>query len=161
MKFGNTREFPVVPVVDTNAYSANDNVGGLLTLKGFGTTFGRGVLKNVTVSDLDNQKAALTIVFFSKLPAATFTNNAAFPNLSAADLALVLGKVEIAATDYTTLNARAVATKECSTCLNSAPESVTSTNVDRREVYAAIMTSGTPTYTTVSSLTLQFGTLLD
>ncbi len=159
MKHGNTRPFLLPLTTVATAYEANDLVGSLQTIDALGPS-GRGVLKHVTITDLDNQKAAMTLVFFSDLPVATFTEESAFPNLSAADLAKVIGKVEIAAADYTTLNARAVATKECSICLWSNKQTGAGSQ-DKRTVYCALMTSGTPTYTATTSLNLVLGTLLD
>ncbi|HUR52947.1 MAG TPA: hypothetical protein VMZ71_02365 [Gemmataceae bacterium] len=157
MQYGNTRLHKIVPVIDGAVYTAEDCVGGLNTLD-LGATTGRGVLKDITVVDLDNQKAALQIIFFGLLPDATFTNNAAFPNLSAADLLKVIGEVAIAAADYVTFNARAVATVEFSKILLAMRNDAKREN---RTVYFAIKTSGTPDYSAVDALTLQIGTLLD
>ena len=163
MRFGRCGYNCQVPVIDTAAYTAGDNVGGRLLIDGFGP-HGTGVLKHVTVTDFDNQRAALTILFFESLPAATFTNNAAFPALTAADLARVIGKVEVAAADYTTFNGRAVATVPTSIVLwgvQPTPAPDGGTGSDKRSLYYAVQTSGTPTYTTVGSLGVQLGVLLD
>lgn len=163
MRFGKCGGIYQVPVIDTAIYTAGDNVGGRMLIDGFGT-FGAGLLKDVTITDFDNQKAALTLLFFDSLPAATFTNNAAFPALAAADLAKVIGKVEIAATDYTTFNGRAVATVATSISLwgvQSTPAPDGGTGSDKRSLYYAIQTSGTPTYTTAGSLGVQLGVLMD
>jgi hypothetical protein len=163
MRFGRCGYNYQTPTIDTAAFSAGDNVGGRNLIDGLGP-FGTGVLKHVTITDFDNQKAALTIVFFDTLPAGTFTNNAAFPSLVAADLARVIGKVEVAASDYTTINGRAVATVATSIVLWGAqptPAPDGASGSDKRSLYYAIQTSGTPTYTTTSSLGVQLGFLLD
>lgn len=152
MKFGNSRVIRLAPTVDTGAYTAGDVIGGVQTIDALGATFGRGVLKNVTIGDGGNQRAALTLLFFEALPDGTYTDQAAVAP-SVADLAICLGKVEIAADDYTTVGARAVATKECSTVLRSA--------TDLRRVYVVIVAGGTPTYSAANLLKVALGVLLD
>lgn len=162
MRFGRAVGIRQTPTINTVQYSANDNVGGLMTVDAIGPAFGTGVLKHITITDFDNQKAALTILFFESLPAGTFTNNSAFPNLATADLDKVIGKVEIAADDYTTFNARAVATVECSMNVWSRQQTAgPSEGQDKRTIYYAIQTSGTPTYTAADSLKVKLGLLVD
>lgn len=160
-RYGKTNGIRQDLTVDTNAYSAGDNVAGLKTIDALGSAFGSGVLKHVTITDNADQKAAMTIVFFDSLPASTFTNNVAFPALTDADLGRVIGKVEVLAADYTTLNGKAVATVECSIALWSMQSTAGPDGPDKRTAYYAIQTSGTPTYTGTGSVKVKFGFLGD
>jgi hypothetical protein len=120
----------IVPTLDTNA-----NTGG------------RVVLDSLTVTDGANQKAALTVLFFESDPtAATITNNAAFA--LSTDLTKVVGKVNVLTTDYETIDSKAVA---CLRGLNLTLEASGSATI-----YAACLTTGTPTYA-VSSLRFCYG----
>jgi hypothetical protein len=160
-KFGNTRPVKKTLTVDTSAYTAGDSVGGLVAVEALGATTGRGVLKHVTVTDFDNQKSALTILFFDSLPAATITDQAAFPDLATGDLGKVIGKVVVAADDYTTIGTRAVATVECSICLWSLQATTDGLPADQRRVYMAVVAGGTPDYSAADAVRVHLGTLLD
>lgn len=90
--------------VTAAAYSAGNDVGGLITLtNAMRISGGTGVLQNLLVVDHSNQKPTLDILFFKSTPAATFTDKSAFPTLSQADDALVVCRVSIAATDWVTV----------------------------------------------------------
>jgi hypothetical protein len=155
MRYGNCHEPEYQPTISTGQYTAGDCVG---TIQGITVSqYGTSILKNIVVTDADNEKANLTFVFFKRSPAGTFTDNAAFP-LSAADLLLVVGKVNILSTDYETIASRAIADVECSIVLKSEgsgspPSSET--------IYVGILTTSTPTYTATSDLGVKLGLLMD
>lgn len=131
-------------------YSAGNNVGGLITLTNFFRAANTGILESIIVADSSNQSAAYSILFF-------VTNN----NVSATDktafafgtgILQLQGIVNVAATDYTVINSTAIAMK---TGLGIA---IRSTN---QALYAAIVTSGTPTFASTTPLNLFFGGLID
>lgn len=123
--------------VQTSAMTTLRPVGGRLTLPDLVPRDGASELMNVTVQDADNQKAAMTILFFSADFATAPADNAAF-TLAVADLARCLGKVEIATTDYTTVGGKAVATKNLTQPLVL--------NAPSGSVFAVALIVGTPTY---------------
>lgn len=102
---GNTFDIRVVPTVTAGAYSANDVVGGVLTFANAARNSGDGgVIESIVISDRGNVGAALTIVFFSATPSSAIADNGAFTwGTSDADLALFVGSVDIATSDYKTL----------------------------------------------------------
>lgn len=93
----------------TPDYSAGDAVGGKQTLTSAArTSGGKVILQSLTVIDVSNQKKDITILFFDSDPAAaTITDNAAFA--FSTDISKVVGRVNIADTDYETVNGKAIA----------------------------------------------------
>lgn len=155
MRYGNCHLPELTPAISTSIYAAGDCVGTIMpvTVSQYGTT----VLKNIVVTDNDNEKANLTFVFFKRSPAGTFTDNAAFP-LSAADLGLVVGKANVVTTDYETINSKAIADVECSIVLKAEGNETPPTS---STIYMGILTTGTPTYTTTTDLGVKLGLLMD
>lgn len=140
--------------VSTSAYSAGHNVGGLLpianALRAGGPLTGR--IASLRVVDHANQKAALDLLIFSALPAATFTNHAAFPTLTLADALLVCRHLAVAASDYATVGGTAFADLSPS---GAVVAGLTTT------LYAAIATTGTPTYAAATDLNITVGLVPD
>lgn len=98
------------PTITAGAYTALDAVGGLLTFTGMARQSGGTVLiHTVTVTDLADVKAALTLVLFDRTFTAT-SDNAAF-DPSDADLLNIVGIVPIAASDYADFNDNAAAVR--------------------------------------------------
>ena len=140
-------------VSTTPAYTAGDAVGGKRTItNALRTSGGSGILESVQILDRANQKAAMELFIFDSDPsAATITDNAAF--VFSTDDLKVLAHVTIAATDYVTINSKAVATiKGLGVALKG---NATST------LYAALVTTGTPTYAATTDLQLIYGILQD
>lgn len=101
---------PTITVSATPDYSAGDAVGtGYLTFTGACSGPGRLTrLMTCTVRDAAGQGPALKVLFFDTPPAGTYTDNSA-ADLSAADLAAVVGQLSIAAADYLTTDSYSVA----------------------------------------------------
>lgn len=152
MRYGNCQLLDLVPTISTTQYTSGDVVGGLLDFGALIAVNNRGVLKSLLVLDADNQKAALTLLLFASKPAGTFTDNSALA-LSAADLALVTAKVDVAPTDYETFDSKALAQIDVATVLASL-------NSDRH-LYGVLVTTGTPTFTDTDRLKLRAGVLND
>lgn len=135
------------------AYTAGDAVGGKRTITGaLRTSGGTGILESVQILDRANQKAAMELFIFDSDPsAATITDNSAF--VFSTDDLKVLAHVTIAATDYVTINSKAIATiKGLGIALKG---NATST------LYAALVTTGTPTYAATTDVQLIYGILQD
>jgi hypothetical protein len=134
------------------AYSAGDAVGAKRTIANAVRTPGTGVLESVTILDRANQKAAMTLFIFDADPtAATITDNAAF--VFSTDDVKVIAQVNIAASDYVTTNSKALAQK---TGLGVALKASSGTSL-----YAALVTTGTPTYAATTDVQLEYGILQD
>ena len=142
----------VTPTVSSGAaYTAADAVGGKQTLTSAARVSGGvAVLQSLTVLDLGNQKAALTLLFFDADPtAATITDNAAF--VWSTDTTKFIGKINVAAADYETVAGEAVASLRG---LGLELKASGSANL-----FVAVVTTGTPTYTSTTDLVLKYGFL--
>lgn len=139
--------------VDGNIYASGDLMGGKLTLSNaIRVAAGSGILQDIVVQDLTNQKAALDVVLFDSDPSTTtFTNNTAL-DVSDADLVRIIGHVSILASDYISFADNAVATKSGL----AMPVDVAA----GRNLYACVVSRGTPTYT-ANELGIAFGFLQD
>lgn len=154
MQFGNTRFIRKTPTVTAGAYSAGDMVGGGIDFGEIGTVTRRGLLKSLSIVDRSNQKAVLTILFFEGELAGSYADNGV-PSIAAADQAKFVGKVEIAASDYTTIGSVAFCTKEVAIPIGSSPSS------GNRRLSAIVLCTATPTYATTTALDLILGVLGD
>ncbi len=150
---GRTGRISVTPAIDTNAYTAGDNVGGKLTLLDSVLRHSvSGIIQGITIVDQAKQSAALDVLFFRSDPSnTTFTNNAAL-DVADADLLTCIGHVSIAASDYCALADNSVATKMGLGLAYAAPQAT---------IYAALIARGTPTYATATDLQLIVHTLQD
>ena len=138
----------------TPAYTAGDAVGAKRTITGaLRTVNGSGILESITILDRANQKSAFEIFIFDSNPAAaTITDNVAF--VFSTDDLKVLAHVTVAATDYITVNSKAVATlKGLGVTLKGADASTS--------LYAAVVAVGTPTFAATTDLQLIYGILQD
>lgn len=134
----------VTPTITTSAYSANDQVGGIQVL-----SFGEGVkcIKSVTVVDAGKQSAALKILLFEELPVVASSDNAAANIVDAEVTAKCFGSISIAAADYIALAASSVATVAVDIAAQSRGG----------KIWAVALTTGTPTYASISDLTFKYG----
>jgi hypothetical protein len=128
----------VIPAIAAAAFSANDFVGGKLTIPSVPRISGGAVLlKSLCLIDTAKQAAPLKIFFFKSLPGGTYADNAA-ESISVADWLLYIGEIDIVAADYATMaNASVVAFMGI-----ELPLIGTTTNL-----FALMVTTGTPTYT--------------
>lgn len=147
-----TGVFTKTPVVTVGAYSANDVVGGLLKLDGAAGGYGNAVIQSIVTKDNANQKKALTLLFFRAAPTGIPADNGAM-TLSAADMAKCIGKVNIAATDYETVDTKAIATVYPGLV-------VTATNPEG-DIWMVVVATTAPTFAAVDDLTFEVGTLQD
>lgn len=151
------------PVVSTTpAYTAGDQVGGLNLLGHVAhDSGGVALLQSVAVVDKGKQKAALTIFFFDDLPTIASVDNGAFDLLDAQMALSCIGFVLIPAANYQDSSSNSIATvANCGLLLHSnagnngvaLPATATKTSL-----WCVIMTTGTPTYVSVSDLVVKLG----
>lgn len=132
------------PTIDTNAYTADDQVGGIQTLT---VDPGTKHLKSVTIIDKASQKAEIEVLFFKELPTVASANNAAC-NVADSELASkCIGVVTVPAASYTDLSAAAVASVECDLEIQTKDG----------KLYALAKTTGTPTYAANGDLVFKYG----
>lgn len=147
----------LTPVIQASAYTAGNCMGGLLTIPGVFRNSAAGItarLLGLTVIDKGNQKAPLTVLLFDRQPSSTYTDKST-PTIGT-DQANVIGQLKVATADYTSNGADsppvAVAEEQCSILLqNNDPGRANNTNL-----YAVVLTTGTPTPASVSDLTFKF-----
>lgn len=139
--------------VTAAAYSAGNAVGAKRTLtSAVRSSGGSGILQSVAILDRANQKAAMTVFIFDSDPAAaTITDKAAF--VFSTDDLKVIAQVNIGAGDYVTTNGKAYAILSG---LNIPLLAVGGTSL-----YAAVVTTGTPTYAAITDVQVEFGILQD
>jgi DNA-binding phage protein len=137
------------------AYSSGDQIGSVITLnevvRGFYKT---SVLLSAVVVDKDKQASALDVFIFSESPTVTSVDNGAFSVSDSEASSKLLGVISIAATDYK------------DTALNSIAAvgnlgMLVSPTLESRSLYAVVVSRGTPTFASTSSLTLTLGFMKD
>jgi len=152
---GYTKTIKITPTVSTSpAYTAGDAVGGKETLTAaLRTSNGTVILESLVLLDRANQKQPMEVIIFDADPsAATITDNTAF--VYSTDDLKVVARISIAATDYVTLNSKAIANLRGLGVAIKGNDSSTS-------LYAALVTTGTPTFAATTDIQLSFGFLQD
>ena len=140
------------PTVDTSAYATGELIGGKLTLTN-AAAFGlfTGIINNVTIIDKDKEAADLDVVFFDTNPASTtFTDQAAFDPADA-DLLNIICTVSVTTDVSFSDNGMSYANNV------NCPFQTSASTI----IYAAIVSRGSPTYTSSSDLLLRVGILQD
>ena len=133
---------------DANIYASGDQIGELMTLTDALIDSHRGVIRSLSIVDKAKQKSALSVLFFRAEPTVASADNAAL-DISDSELAAkFVGMVNVAAADYKDLSNGSVATVQN---LSLAVES------DTDELYAVVLSGGTPTYGAVDQLELKIG----
>lgn len=108
-----------------------------------------GAIVGVAVTDLSAQSAALSLEFFSRTVAGTFTINGK-PDITDADLPYFIGRVNVAATDYKPFNDSSAASVACNVPVMSS----SSTAEASRNLFMIAVCRGTPTYVSTSDLSV-------
>lgn len=144
-------ENDITPVISAAVYSAGNQVGGIQALTHASIEENRITqLQTLNIIDVDNQKAAMTVLFFNQPPVVSSTDKTAFAITAANAKAQCIGQIQVLAANYATVGSVAVATLQFT---NYFTQSLTST---AGNIYAIAVTSGTPTYTTTSSLVFKY-----
>ena len=142
------------PTLDTSVYADGDQLGDLATLdNAFDSDKDTGSLLSVTIVDKAKQNADLDLLFFNGEPTLVSADNAAL-DISDADMAdKFLGRVSVAASDYSELNASSVATKlGVGLFLGAKARS--------EKLYVVLQSRATPTYA-ADSLVVKLGVIQD
>lgn len=141
----------VIPTITAGAYSANDDIGGLQTVSNFFQSPGQVArIENISYVDIDGQAVAFNF-FFHKNPATIPADNAAW-SVSDADAILIQGfSVTGTATPNLLTPSQTFYTGAPASIL--LPQNVSSVD---RNLYFSLRTTGTPTYSTTSSLVFVF-----
>jgi hypothetical protein len=117
----------------TSAYHANDVIGGLLELDNVPSASGGLLIQSLSLSEDDNEGAALTVHIFDQKPTA-IADHAAFAPVIA-DLQKRVSKVDIATTDYETINSLKIVDKDDVNDL-----------AGNTQLWLYLVCTGTPTY---------------
>lgn len=157
---GRSTVVAVTPTVTaSSAYSSGNVVGGVMTFRVFRGGSGRsGVLTGLELLDRANQKQAMTVLIFSRLPVGTYTDKTAF-SFNSTDANYLIRSVSIATTDYVTCGSYAVADVAAIGKVVMNDES--QATGDMPYLYAVMMTTGTPTWGAVSDVTVKVGVIQD
>lgn len=149
----NTAILAATPTITAGAYSANDAVGGMMTLTSAGLGGqSSGIINSITIIDLAKQSLGIDIFIFDRSFTPT-ADNAAF-DPSDGDMANCIGVISVSASDYYPWADGSVA---CKTNVNI-PYVIPS---DGTTIYAQAVTRGTPTYAATTDLTFKFGVTQD
>lgn len=140
----------VVPTIDTAIYASGDRIGSIMKITdAVDATSDASVLKTLTIVDSASQSSAIDLLFFNDLPTVASADNAALSITDAEMVAKCIGRIVIAAADYTALAANSVAVR------NSIDEMMIPVG-GSRDIYCVIQSRGTPTYTAATDLTVKF-----
>jgi hypothetical protein len=138
----------VNPTIDTDAYTANDVVGGLLSFDVSKTSTNGGIINQVILADEDAVAASLILYLFESAPT-TFADDAAFAPVIA-DLNKIVAKIPIST--YTTVNSLAFAIVDGINSIFVSTNSI---------LYGYLVAVGTPNYTTADGITVRLQILSD
>lgn len=129
----------LTPTLDTNAYADGDVLFEPVEIANVALdTKGLATLRTLVVQDMNDQKQAIDLLFFTEDPGDIGAANAALA-MSDAEFAPFIGHIRVAAADYISGNANAYATK--------ALEFLAGTKVAKKSLWVAgICRGGTPTY---------------
>ncbi len=144
---GQPKTFTQALTVTAGAYAANDNVGGKITLTSAARASGGTVrLNSITIADHDNQKAEMDFTFFNADPTSSTLTNDAAVSVHDDDANKVVGSFTISPAHYYDLGACAVGNIQD---INKLMTAVGSANL-----YCAVTTRGTPTFTATDHVNL-------
>lgn len=132
----------------TTQYTANDNIGGLLTLPLRGVAYGTGRINSLLITDNDNEGAAGALWLFNARPTALADNAAFLPTFD--DLKKVVAVVTLPT--FVTVNSLRVGVVE---------DIDTMFRTVRSPLYAYLVPSATPTYATSREIYIRLGIVTD
>lgn len=142
---------PTIVVSTAPAYSAGDDIGGIIALpSSLGVSDMSGALDSLLITDVANQKAPLIIFLLDSLPTGTYTDNAAF-TLAAADVPKVLAMFSVLTAAYTSDGTTAA--------YNVGHLGYGLKSTSSGGLYMLVYTSGTPTYVATTDLRMRLGVL--
>ncbi len=141
----------ITPTVAAEAHSAGDLLFDSTAIaNAVRANGGTAIVQSITITDLGDQKAAMTLVFSDA--ETDFGTLGGVPDPDDTEILGVLGTVDVAATDYVDFGANSVATIKNIGMLVKAGAATTS-------IYVAGITKGTPTPASTSDLKIKIGLL--
>lgn len=142
------------PTVDTSAYADGDLIGTKLTFSNiFANIVEHGLLRQVQLLDKVKQGETINLVLFSEDPdSTTFTDNAAFA-VHADDLDKVCAVIPL--TTHQAFSVNGVSYADNLQIPVRATLTDTTDRDERRTLYGALVSGGTPNYSTASDLTVR------
>lgn len=145
----NTITITLTPTISAaGIYAAGDALGGLLTFANAALAAGgTGTITKIVIIDEDQERAPIDIVFFDRTFTAT-ADNAPFDPTDA-DLANVIGYVDVAATDYANFVDNSVAAKASG--LRMPFDYV----LNGTSLFAQMVVRSAPTYTATDDITIK------
>ena len=146
----------ITPTVTASAYTANNAIGGLQTVSVFRTTTQpSGILNFISLASKGGLTATEALYVFTKSPASTCTDKAAFV-LSSADLPYLVGGTPITLSPATTAGTTQTTAAASLNVSVSNQDSSPTTNL-----YVCAVTTGTPTPASTSDLIFSYSVLQD
>jgi len=141
---GQVSDVSVTPTVTAGAYTAGNEVGGLLHFSNvFGAAFS-GTLTDILVTSKSVQTTGYVLYLFSQNPSHTTWTDKSAPSINAADLPYLLGAYTLGAAN----SGLGTETTNQSNNVNSAIFSV------NQDLYGVLTAVATPTYTSTSDVTV-------
>lgn len=141
--------YSVTPTVTAGAYSPNDALGGVMEFENVVDTGGEsGVIISISVRNLATTAPQLDVVFFSSEPTGV-ADNAAY-DMPDADLAMAIGWIKVATTDWTAFSDSELATVDNVGLAFTLDSGVTS-------LYAQMVDRTGTTLTSTSDITVLVG----
>lgn len=153
LKVHNThKRISITPTITAGAYSANDVVGGLLTIP-----CGPGTLRKTKLVDKDSEGAELYLFLFHTIPTLPVSDNGAFAATGPNALNMLESRIHFDDDNYVTIASTddycfgimpGDAMKNQSLAIECAP-------ADGLNMYGYLVCVGTPTYAAVDDLLLE------
>lgn len=149
---GNTSIVSVVPVVSLVTYSANDVVGGKITLTdAFRKNGGSGILQSFALHNLTLQTIGMSVFLFHDDPSnGTYTDNSAL-DIDDLDLFNCLGWVELTPSNYKELS------DNCVACTRNLGLPIYNSGGTNTNLWIIIRTEGASKFTTTTDTKFIFG----
>jgi hypothetical protein len=135
------------------AYTALDVVGGRLALSLGGGYSGGGYIHSVMLLDHDNEKAAMTLYFWSEIPTAIADADNFAP--TEAEAKYQIGSISLPAANYTSFNTTGYALGRASGKDAMSNEYIAWEYAPSGSIYCFLVCTATPTYTAATDLELR------
>lgn len=151
---GRTANPSVTPTVTaSSAYTANTVVGGLLTFANSVDTAGSGLLQSIVINSKSVQTAGFKLAVFNANPtASTFTDNVA-PSINSADVNKLIGIYDLSGTYSSALGTHTIYQYDSIGKLFAIPSGTA--------LYGALLTTGTPTFSSNTDVTVALSIIKD
>lgn len=130
-------------VTASSAYTANNSVGGLIKFNNIAGPQQSGIIQSLTILCQSTQTTGYKLYIFNDTPSSTTITDKVTPSLSAVDLPRLISVVTLGSADSTigkTINV----TEGIGRAFNSTTQSL----------YGILVTTGTPTYTAVTDVSV-------